>query len=368
MANTQKFTFEKFSLADPVQRGLPSFAYTDDEFFKLEAEKLFADSWVFAGFAHSLSQAGDVMPVNVAGQPVLLVRNVDDEINAFQNVCRHRCAKLVETAGNVGRMMTCPYHAWVYGLDGGLRVAPFFGGRQNRPPEGFDLKQHGLIPIRCHVWYDWVFVNLNGNAGDFKDFVAPLAKRLDDIDLSDLSLVGLIDFGEVETNWKFLMENFMEPYHVPVVHPSTTNQPLADHKTFIDGHCLGSVVNLQDDADKAAQSDNLNVSSRYLTLFPSFVLGRYFPDQLGVYLNEPVAPGLTRQHRAIYLTSGEPHSVETAKHLKKLWYDVHKEDHGVCERLQRGRAAPIAQEGGFLSPYWEDSVRRFQELVVEGIQ
>jgi choline monooxygenase len=274
----------------------------------------------------------------------------------------------VETAGNVGRLVTCPYHAWVYGLDGRLRVAPFFGGRQNRPPEGFDLAQHGLIPVRCHVWHDWIFVNLNDNAGGFEDFVAPLAARLDDIDLSRLTLVGVIDFGEVETNWKFLMENFMEPYHVPVVHPSTTNQPLANHKTFVDGRCLGCVVDLPDSADSAARSDNLNVSSRYLTLFPSFVLGRYFPDQLGVYLNEPVAPGITRQRRAIYLTTGEKPSIETTEHLKKLWYDVHKEDHGVCERLQRGRAAPIAQQGGYLSPYWEDCVRRFQELVVEAVQ
>ena len=357
---------EYFSMAGPVKHGLPSSAYAGDEFYNLEVKKLFPNSWTFVAFAHSLPEAGDVLPVNVAGRPVLLVRDQHGEIGAFQNACRHRCAKLVEEPGNVGKMITCPYHNWVYGLDGGLKVAPFFGGKQNRPPEGFDLKQHGLVPVHSKIWHDWVFVNLNGNAEEFERYAAPMISRLDGIDFSKLKLAGVIDLGEVQTNWKFLMENFIEPYHVPVVHPSTTEQPLADHKTFIDGNCLGCVVDLDTGADDVSAS-TLNVSSRYLTLFPNFVVGRYFPDQLGVHLNIPVAPGKTRQQRAIYLTSGETPSVETAESLKKLWYDVHKEDHDICERLQRGRASPIAEEGGYLSPYWEDSLRRFQELVVDAV-
>ena len=92
------------------------------------------------------------------------------------------------------------------------------------------------------------------------------------------------------------MENFIEPYHVQFVHRTTTNQPLKDHYTIVDDVCLGSAIEL-DEEDKVKGS--LSVSSRYLTLFPNFIIGRYFPDQIGVYLNVPVDSGHTQQKRVI---------------------------------------------------------------------
>ena len=101
----------------PVARGLASTAYTSEAFFALENERLFPASWVFAGFAHEVARPGDVMPVSVAGRPVLLVRGTDGALRAFHNVCRHRCLKLVDAPRNVGRAIRCPYHSWTYGLD-----------------------------------------------------------------------------------------------------------------------------------------------------------------------------------------------------------------------------------------------------------
>ncbi len=369
LSNTvQSSAFEHFLRQDAVLHGLPSFAYTSEAFFNLESQKLFPENWMFVGFTHDLEQPGDVWPVTAAGRPVVLVHNRSGEINAFQNVCRHRCTQLVQKPGNVGRFLKCPYHAWAYGLDGDLRATPYFGGRDQTLPEGFDKKQYGLVPIRCAVWHDWIFINLNGKAENFTDFIAPLERRLEGIDFSTLQRVGVIDFGEVETNWKFLMENFIEPYHVPVVHPSTTDQPLNDHYTVVDGLCLGSSVDISRDPEQQSKAGSLAVSSRYLTLFPNFVLGRYFPDQLGVHLNLPVSPGKTGQRRAIYMTNGETPNAESAEALKNLWYQVHKEDHDMCDRLYRGRASELAEEGGLLSPYWESSLRRFQELVVEAVR
>ena len=111
--------------------------------------------------------------------------------------------------------------------------------------------------------------------------------------------------------------------------------------------------------------DGLAVSSRYLTLFPNFIVGRYFPDQLGVYLNVPIGPNRTIQKRIIYTTEGKKISKSAINTLKKLWWDVHKEDHEICERLQLGRASLVAQDGGILSPYWEKSVYAFHKLVIK---
>lgn len=153
------------------------------------------------------------------------------------------------------------------------------------------------------------------------------------------------------------------------VHKTTTEQPLCDHSTFIDGHCLGSAVEISAKKNGNGHDggrgggNTLAVDSWYLTLFPNFVLGRYHPDQIGVHLNVPLAAGRTRQRRVIYHTGAGALDAETVDGLAKLWRKVHEEDHEICERLQRGRASEVAGDGGVLSPHWEDSLQRFQDLV-----
>ena len=355
-----------FETPGPVARGLPGAAYTSEAFFALENARIFADSWVFAGFAHELARAGDVAPITVAGQPVLLVRDAERRIRAFHNVCRHRCLELVDQPGNVGRTIRCPYHWWTYGLDGALHIAPFFGGREPRAaPAGFDRAQHGLVGVRSATWHDWIFVNLNGSAPPFEDFIAPLRSRLDGLDLTRIRHLATLDFGEVAANWKLLMENFIEPYHVQFVHATTTEQPLADHYTVNEPGCLGCAVDV---SGEATREDTLSADSRFLTLFPNFVFGLYLPDEIGVHLDVPLAPDRTLQRRAIYSLRPEPAPVERADRLAKLWRDVHREDHAICERLQQGRASDAAAYGGVLSPVWEDSVRSFQDLVVSHLR
>jgi len=355
---------ESFHQPTEVRTGLPGAAYADETFLALENQKLFPERWTFVGFAHQISNPGDVQPATVAGRPIVMVRNQLGDINVFHNVCRHRCLKLVDEASNTGHFIQCPYHTWTYSLDGELKSTPHFGGYGKHQPDNFDMSTHGLVRVRAHCWGDWIFVNLDGNAEAFESYAAPLMDRLEGVDVDSLEALASIDFGEIDTNWKFLMENFMEPYHVQYVHPSTTEQPLGDHRTIVDGLCLGSLVDLPDEQTDAA---SLAVSSRYLTLFPNFVVGRYFPDQLGVYLNIPVSAGKTRQVRVIYSTGEREFSDEEVKQVRDLWYSVHKEDHSMCERLQAGRASQVALEGGRLSPVWEDSVRRFQELIVDAV-
>ena len=360
-----------FEAPGPVACGLPAAAYTSEAFFALENKRIFSASWVFAGLAHELARAGDVMPVTVAGRPVLLVRDAEHQIRAFHNVCRHRCLKLVGAPGNAGRAIRCPYHSWTYGLDGALHVAPYFGGREPRAvPVGFDRTEHGLVPVRSGTWHDWIFVDLSGTAPPLEDFVAPLRRRLDGIDLARMHHIVTIDFGVVSANWKLLMENFIEPYHVQFVHSTTTEQPLTDHYTVIEPGvnepgCLGCAVDVSVDAKRR---DTLSADSRFLTLFPNFVLGLYLPDQIGVHLDVPLAPGRTLQRRAIYGLGPEPAPPERAERLARLWRDVHREDHAICERLQQGRASEVATGGGVLSPVWEDAVRSFQELVARRLR
>ena len=292
-----------FDAQAPVARGLPAAAYTSEAVFALENERIFAEGWVFAGLAHELARPGDAVPVTVAGRPVLLVRDAEHEVRAFHNVCRHRCLKLVDAPCNVGPAIQCPYHSWTYRLDGALHRAPYFGGRDARAePEGFDRAAHGLVPVRVGVWHDWVFVNLSGAAPALEDFVAPLQGHLGGFDLSRMRHVVTVDLGEIAANWKLLMENFIEPYHVPFVHATTTEQPLTDHYTVNEPGCLGCAVDV---SAEAKRDDTLSADSRYLTLFPNFILGLYLPDQVGVHLDVPLAAGRTTQRRAVYSLRAE---------------------------------------------------------------
>ena len=149
------------------------------------------------------------------------------------------------------------------------------------------------------------------------------------------------------------------------VHRKTTSQPLKDHYTIVEGLCYGSGVDLN---EEDTSSGTLAVSSKYLSLFPNFIIGTYYPNQIGVYLNIPISPSETSQKRIIYTTNGKIMTKEESDLAKKIWWSVHKEDHEICERLQLGRSSPISKDGGLLSPHWENSVRAFQKIVINSIK
>ena len=358
--------FNDFDAAGTVRRGLPAAAYTSDTFMQFEREHLFRKNWIFVGFSHRLARRGDVQPLEVGGLPIFLLRDESDQVVAFHNVCRHRNLQLIDEPGNCGKLIRCPYHSWSYDLCGALKNAPYFGGARTSLPANFKYQDNGLAQLNCEVWYDWIFINLAPQPSNFDDFIAPIKRQLKGDDVTDYIPVTSIDLGEVACNWKLLMENFIEPYHVQFVHKDTTRQPLDDHTTLVDEHCFGCVVDLPD--DQVVSTDKLSVSSHFLTLFPNFVLGSYHPDQIGVHLNQPIAPGLTRQERVIYMHRDAHYSDVPIRQLEDLWRKVHLEDHEMCERLQKGRHSPLAEQGGLLSPNWENSVRRFQEHVADAIR
>ena len=343
--------------------GLPAKSYVDEDFWKKECETVLSNCWLFVGFAHELKNPGDVNPLFIANKPILLVRNDKNEITAFHNVCSHRCLKLVDKKKNVGKIIRCPYHAWSYDLEGKLKAAPHIGGTNQHKPQGFNFSDHGLKPVKIHIWHDWIFINLNGKAKKFEQYAKSLIQKFEDIDFTKLRYAATLDFGKINTNWKFLIENFIEPYHVQFVHKTTTNQPLKDHYTIVDGMCYGSGVDVNE--EDTNNDSALSVTSKYLSLFPNFIIGTYFPNQIGVYLNIPISPGITSQKRIIYTTDGKDMSEKEIKTARNIWWSVHKEDHEMCERLQEGRYSPAANEGGLLSPVWEKGVRAFQKLIVD---
>ena len=108
-------------------------------FWKKECNTVLSDDWLFVGLVHELKNPGDIIPLSIAGKPIFLVKDLENKISTFHNVCSHRCLKLVDEKKNVGKIIKCPYHAWSYNLKGQLKAAPHIGGTNQHKPEGFDL-------------------------------------------------------------------------------------------------------------------------------------------------------------------------------------------------------------------------------------
>lgn len=354
--------------------GLPNDCYTSTTFFELEQRLIFRRSWVLAGFAHELRTPGDMVPVEVAGIPLLMVCDDAGEIRVFQNVCRHRGSRLVEKPCR-GQSIVCPYHSWSYGLDGRLQRRPHFqGGDRHDVPSPPD-RTAGLIPVRAERWHHWIMVNIDGNAPALQDHFVFMQRELAGYDFTAMSHAGTLSF-EIETNWKFPHENFIEPYHVFSAHPRLCAfVPMNERRpSAVEGHLMWNCYQFKSPEEGRGLglphfpdlSPELSMRGIWFTVFPSFGIEVY-PDHIALFHVDPVSPRRSREKIAIYLT----HEAATAARYEHgrqavldMWHDLNHEDIRLLESLQKGRLAP-GYDGGLLSPYWDEAPRHFARLVAE---
>ncbi|NEQ43620.1 MAG: aromatic ring-hydroxylating dioxygenase subunit alpha [Leptolyngbya sp. SIOISBB] len=366
-------------LDDYRQPGLPAEAYTSDRYLQQERETVFKQYWVCVGLASDAPNPGDVYPVEVAGMPLVLVRDRAGTLRAFHNVCSHRGLQLVKTSCNVQGSLRCPYHSWTYKLDGKLRSTPHFGGYYKDTYEGFDRDSKGLQSIRCEQWLDLVFVNLSGDAPPLEEYLQPVRDRWATYDLDQLRRepreVGLT----CNANWKLAVENFSESYHLTWVHPALNScSRMEDHFGFdvgdmhvgqgsllytrgeIEGRSLPTLPNLE-----AHQKETV---AEYITVFPNLMLGVH-PDYFLVFMVNPLSPGKTQERMTFYFVGDESMTPENEalRHLPiDLWQDTNDEDIEMIERLQVGRQSPRF-DGGCFSPELEQTVYRFQQRVAQAV-
>ncbi|MEP1202067.1 aromatic ring-hydroxylating oxygenase subunit alpha [Tateyamaria sp.] len=205
---------ENVSVPFERARAMPPSVYTSEAFMERELRDIFAKDWFCVGRASALADTGDYVTLDLAGQPIIVLRDGNGALKAMSNVCRHRMSTLLEGRGNA-RSIVCPYHAWTYNLDGSLRGAPAM--TQN---EGFCKTDYALPDIRCEEWLGWVFVTLNADAAPVSDQLTSLAEMIEDYNMENYTET-FFETHIWDTNWKVLAENFMESYHLPVCHAGT---------------------------------------------------------------------------------------------------------------------------------------------------
>ena len=195
-------------------RTLPPAAYTDEQVYAAECEKVLARAWVPLARADQVPKPGDYICADLAGEPVMVVRGEDGTVRVLSRVCRHRAALVAEGQG-CRKLFTCPYHAWSYDTKGALVRAPLMDGA-----EDFDPAANGLREIRSDIWEGFVMATLDPQADAFALQVSGLADYFAAFGLSDFFVARTIDYAH-DWNWKVLAENFMEAYHHIAAHSAT---------------------------------------------------------------------------------------------------------------------------------------------------
>ncbi|MBE7380719.1 MAG: aromatic ring-hydroxylating dioxygenase subunit alpha [Leptolyngbya sp. SIO1E4] len=373
-----------------TQQGLPADAYTQPRYLQHERQTVFSRYWVCVGLASDVPNPGDVYPTEVAGMPIVLVRDgrrpggqagteKGSKLRAFHNVCSHRGLQLVNQPCNVQGSLRCPYHSWAYKLDGTLKSTPHFGGYYQDSHAGFDRASKGLVPIRCEQWLDMVFVNLSGDAPPLKTYLQPVIERWSGYDLSLLRRESKAVTLTCNANWKLAVENFSESYHLSWVHPALNNcSRMEDHFGFdvadphvgqgslryqsgvIEGRSLPTFPNL---ADMGKQT-----VAEYITVFPNLMLGVH-PDYFLVFTVNPLQPDQTAERMVFYFVGDDAMTPENTalRHLPiDLWKVTNDEDIDMIERMQVGRQSPKFT-GGCFSPALEQTVYRFQQQVAKAV-
>ena len=335
-------------------RTLPAAWYADAAHHSVELDRVFRGGWACAGVVDELPVAGAWHSVDVGGVPVLLVRDREGELRGFLNVCRHRAAPLCEPGeSGDGPLLRCPYHAWLYRLDGTLAKASGVGD-----PEGFDLDDFSLKPVVVAIWRRLVFVDVSGAAGALQ--LGPLADAIDGFPIEQLEIV-VRERHERPFNWKVLLENYSENYHTPFVHPeidttATEDYPMVSHGPVL--YAWDRPLRPFDAAQRimhellpgepgwerlgeAGTSRPYDVGN-YLTVWPNLMMN-VFPDAALLMWMEPVAPNRTVVERRLLLRPGTP--ADVADRIVATHRLVHQQDIDICTAVQRSHDAGLDADG-----------------------
>ena len=373
---------------NPIEKahGLPNECYLNNDYLEFEKEKIFKNNWTMIGVASSVPNPGDAKPFNLLGIPILIVRNKENEVKVFHNVCSHRGFKLVDQECKLKNVIRCPYHSWSYDFNGKLTVTPHIGGLGKHEVEGFDKNKSNLKEIKSNIWMDLIFININSNAKPFEDFIKPLEDRWSKfIFKKDQKLIRhSTDNGyfnmTVNSNWKFAIENYCESYHLPWIHPELNKvSNISDHYHIEDENLNFSGQG----SNKYSQQFDGNIKfkcfpnwptelsekSEYVSLYPNVMLGIHI-DHFYAFWLEPISNNQTKEHFELYYVGDESASSDEFKDIREknfaFWQEVMNEDVTAIEGMQNGRNSP-AYNGGNFSPVMDTPTLMFHKWVATNL-
>lgn len=339
----------------PLERAtaLPARYYVDPSIVAADRAAIFDRGWQLVAHVCQLQNAGDHVVCDFAGLPVIAVRGADGEIRVLHNVCRHRAGPLATCDGLAARSLRCRYHGWTYGLDGVLRSAPEMGQASDFHPSDIRLPQ-----LTVRVWQGLVFAAPGEPDMAFDAWVEGIDERIGaERALESYGHHQRVSY-EVACHWKVYIDNYLEGYHVPHVHPALNK--MLDYRSYLTRTArwysfqwspLESGEGLYGDGD-----------ALYYWLWPNTMLN-ILPGRLQTNRVTPIGMDRCRVDFDFYYTPDESGEARARRDADLAFSDeVQREDLTICEDVQRGLASG-SYVAGRLNPLRENAVHHFQELL-----
>ena len=358
----------------PTERAhmLPPRAYHDPEVFQFELESWFTSAWLFVGREEDAPATGSYFLTEIAGENVVVVRGNDGRLRAFHNVCRHRGATILEEpAGQLVRFQ-CPYHAWIYDLEGQLRPPRHTDTLQN-----FECAANGLFSVALATWQGMIFLNLARDAATFGDHIGEFPTHFDRFPLADLRRAKRMEY-DVRANWKALMENYAECYHCPGVHPLLNRLTPYDLGGYLPGagNWAASWMELIGDAEtlsidgglhgRAPMPGMTDADKRrvyYAWIWPNMLFSLH-PDYLMTHQVWPIDAEHSKVICELYFHPdllAQPDFDPSGP--SEFWDLTNRQDWHVCELQQAGTASRAYTPGRYSAI--ERMVHSFDALVAD---
>jgi carnitine monooxygenase subunit len=352
---------------------LPAWVYNDERFFELERTNLFAFSWHFGCHVSELAKPGDYVTLKVSGERAVITRLDDGSIKAFHNTCRHRAHAVVPSErGNCARVHVCPYHGWTYNRDGSLRGIP--GGNEQ------DVAQaDGLPPIETEVFAGFVWIRFNPGGPSVAQRLARYKDLLSAYRIEEMQSNHDLAVEEHAVDWKNMMDNYLEGYHVPKGHPGLNRMVESRYDVEADpdrGTSFATQLLKSEPSGGPDEFTYLSIHSApsrlpgdhgrrwsYLTLFPTVNIGLQ-PESVDYFAIHPIGPG-----RAVFraesfsLPDARPEVQAARIAAGRVWEQVQAEDNSLTDSVQRGLEGS-SYKHGYLTAQ-EAGVRAFRDWIRE---
>ena len=357
---------------------LPGWTYHNAEFHELEKEYLFLSNWMLVCHVSEVPNAGDFATLRLMGERALVVRGEDGELRAFYNVCRHRAAAVVQgrTGSCSSTGIRCPYHGWVYGLDGSLKAVP---AEATFP--GLNKAEYGLKPLDLEVCLGFVFVRFRSVGPSVAERLSPYMAEIAPYRLEEMAPYGEPWSADYDVDWKNAIDNYLEGYHVPVGHPGLYRLFGTRYEAEArEGHVSRAMHWLRDKPSNnwserhyqkllpeiAHLPEDRRRAWSYYTLLPNLGFDLY-PDMIDFFQLIPTGPGKCRIRGRCYRLPGDDRpEMKAAQFLNyRINTQVQREDDDLVRSVQAGLASE-SYSMGILSEK-EVCLRQFHDMVREAL-
>jgi len=354
---------DRFRIEDEIESAwtLPSTLYTDAKIFAPEIEKIFRRTWQVVGHASQVALPGDYFTAERSGEPLLCVRGQDAKLRGFYNVCRHRAGPPAEGCG-LRKVFRCGYHGWTYGLDGALISATEMEG-----VKGFCEENFALAPVRVEEWFNLVFVNLDPEAPPLIDGLGELPGQTEKFPFAGMKLFERRTY-DMKCNWKTYVDNYLEGYHLPSVHPGLSRE-LEFNAYVVEPHAqyvrqFSPIRGTQpgDATPRRYHEARQDLTTDYFWIFPNWMLNCY-PDNVSLNVVLPLEPERTLAIFEWYLPEKD-HAAPGAKASVEFSDQIQVEDVAICEVVQKNLRSRSYTRGRF-SVSQEKGVHAFHRMYAE---